>query len=337
MSERFRRGLVVGKFAPLHRGHELLIHAALKQCDQLVILSYTNPEFDGSEPTRRREWLAQCFPAAQVFVLDGQDHPLPPNEAPDDVHRHFVADFCLSRLAGPVDAVFTSEDYGDGFATVLTGRFQSIWPDAPVVRHVCVDRMRKQVPISATRIRQDVHANRVWLDAGVYASFVRRVCLLGGESTGKSTLAAALAAECRTVFAAEYGRERWEAQHGQLAYEDLLEIGQEQVAREQRLLREADRVLFCDTSPLTTLFYSQAMFGRVDPLLVDLANRPYDLTVLCAPDFPFVQDGTRQPPDFRDRQHHWYQAALAERDIPYLLAEGTLESRIRQIRVALGG
>lgn len=56
MSKRFANGLVVGKFAPLHLGHEWLIRQAQQQCEQLVLLSWAYPEFAGCEPERRANW-----------------------------------------------------------------------------------------------------------------------------------------------------------------------------------------------------------------------------------------------------------------------------------------
>jgi len=61
---RFSTGLVVGKFAPLHLGHEHLIRTAFAQCERVVILSYTRPEFPSCGPEQRRAWLAARFPEA---------------------------------------------------------------------------------------------------------------------------------------------------------------------------------------------------------------------------------------------------------------------------------
>ncbi len=131
------------------------------------------------------------------------------------------------------------------------------------------------------------------------------------SSTGKSSLAQALAAELGTVQVAEYGRELWEERAGQLDFADLLRIAEEQVRREHEAAGRAREWLVCDTTPLTTLFYSHAMFGCAEPALDALAGRAYDLVVLCEPDFPFVQDGTRRDESFRMRQHRWYEAELA--------------------------
>jgi NadR type nicotinamide-nucleotide adenylyltransferase len=179
-----------------------------------------------------------------------------------------------------------------------------------------------------------VHRHREWLPPEVYASFVRRVCLLGGESSGKSVLAPALAGRLGTQFVPEYGRDLWTRKKGVLELDDLLSIATTQVALEEAAARQANAVIFCDTSPLTTLFYSLDLFGRADPALEALAERRYDQYVLCAPDFPFVQDGTRRDEDFRRRQHDWYLQQLNQRGIDYVLATGPIEARIAQLTSA---
>lgn len=347
MSKRFRRGLVVGKFSPLHRGHELIIHRAQVECEEVFLLSYSKPEMPGCDATRRNHWLSAIFPNARhLSVTDERLRQwikpgealleVPPNDADATTHRRFCGFLCQRVFGVTVDAVFTSEDYGDGFAEELTRYFRERQPTCPAVKHVLVDRSRQKLPISGTLLRQAIHAHRDWLSPLVYASFVQRVCLLGGESSGKSTLAMALAQEFDTSHVAEYGRELWDSKSGALAFEDMRHIAAVQVQREEEAAMCANRFLFCDTSPLTTLFYSNHMFGKAEPTLERLAERHYDFTILCAPDFSFVQDGTRQPEAFRMHQHEWYLNELAKRGITYRLVEGSLGARITQTRDLLG-
>ncbi|MDN2697595.1 AAA family ATPase [Janthinobacterium sp. SUN073] len=334
----YKRGLVVGKFCPLHLGHELLIQRATDGCEELLVVSYTRPEFPGLEPARRETWLRARFPQAAVVVLDDARlaalcaargvpaHPLPHNDDEGDAHRHFMGWLCWTVLDLPVDAVFSSEDYGPGFARVLERHYAM-----GAVAHVSVDQARTLVPVSGTRVRQDPQAHSAFLSPVVRADFVTRVCVLGGESSGKTTLAAALAAHFDTGWVAEYGRELWESQDGILHYDDLLNIGREQLRREAQALLAARRWLFCDTSPLTTYFYCVEMFGRAEQELAQLAEHRYDLVLLCAPDFPFIQDGTRRDGDFRARQHAWYRDELARRGIAYVDVSGTVADRVGQV------
>lgn len=344
MSARFHRGLVVGKFAPLHKGHELVIERALADCDEVIVVSYSKPELSGCSPENRARWLEARFPTVRRLVLSDEilrmwtvgPRKMPPNDAPDEEHHRFVAQICHLHLRCFVDAVFTSEDYGEGFAAALTSHFQEWHPSAPTVAHVLVDLDRRQLPVSGSLIRSDVHAHRQWLSPEVYASFVGRVCLLGGESSGKSTLAEHLARACNTTWVPEYGRALWEQKAGVLEPADMLHIAERQNALEEEALRSATRWLFCDTSPLTTLFYSRDLFGRAEPALEALARRSYALTLLCAPDFPFVQDGTRREPAFRELQHAFYVETLAASGRNFSVVRGDVQSRVAQALALLG-
>jgi NadR type nicotinamide-nucleotide adenylyltransferase len=346
VNKRFQRGLVVGKFSPLHRGHELVIRRALDESAEVIVLSYSKPEWPGCEAGRRDRWFSKLFPQVRHIAItderlqswiepSGAILEVPANNASENLHRRFCAFLCRDVLGLTVDAVFTSEDYGEGFAAELTRCFRERQSSCPSVSHIMVDSERRIVPISGTLLRQGIHGLREWLAPEVYASFVRRVCLLGGECTGKSTLAEILARKFGTVHVAEYGRELWEKKSGALTIEDLRQIAEVQVEREEAALLRAYRYLFCDTSPLTTLFYSLHLFGGADLTVQQSAHRSYDVTLLCAPDFPFVQDGTRQPEDFRLRQHEWYLAELNGRGVPFSLVQGSLENRLAQIEKRL--
>lgn len=328
---RYSTGLVVGKLCPLHRGHELVIRTALRACERVLVLSWAKPELKGMEPERRERWLEALFPQAERLVMTEEKlralapppelATLPGDESDVVLHRRFCAWVCERVFRQRPDAVFTSESYGAPFAEEMSRWF------GRRVESVLVDPARAAVPISGTLLRQNVHAYRQFLSPEVYRDFVKRVVLLGGESTGKSSLAEHLATELGTLHVPEYGRELWEARDGALLFEDLLHIGREQVAREERALGRANEWLVCDTSPLTTLFYSRALFGHADPELEALAERRYDRVVLCRGDFPFVQDGTRQDETFRSRQEDWYRAELSAREIDVFEATGTLDAR----------
>jgi len=346
--KRWRRGLVVGKFCPLHRGHMHLIRSALDACDEVLVISYTQPGFDRCDAAAREDWLAALFPQAHRLVLDDAvlaqawrhgriDRPvtLPHNDAPAATHRAFCAWLCWTFWGRAAGAVFTSEDYGDGFAAVLADYFSARLGRAHPVTHVCVDRARSTVPVSGTAVRSDPAAWRAFLDPLVYADFVDRVCILGGESSGKTTLVEALAAALGTVAVPEVGRTRWVEKGGRFVYEDMRAIAADQVALEIALAQDARGPLICDGSALTTVFYSEEGYGRVDPLVERLGRRRYTHTFVCAPDFPFVQDGTRRDAAFRQRQHDWYLARLAREGIAYTVLHGPVEARVSQVLVIL--
>lgn len=348
MTTRFATGLVVGKFCPLHKGHEHLIDTAIRACGRVVVISYTRPGFERCGRAVREQWLNALFPSVLALVVDEQSlaqlcrdkglprRPLPHNDDGESDHREFVAWLCGSVLGTRVDAVFTSEDYGDGFARSLTELFAAHGLGTAAVAHVCVDRARQAVPVSGTLARGDAHAFRHAIDPRVYADLVGRVAFLGGESSGKTTLAQALANRFGTAWVPEYGRELWEQRQGRLVQEDMLDIAVQQLDRERQLGLDARRFLFCDTTPLTTVFYSQELFGTVDPRLEGLASREYEHTFLCAPDHAFEQDGTRRDAPFRERQHAWYLRQLQARNIPFTLVSGSVDSRVALVAAQLG-
>jgi nicotinamide riboside kinase len=126
-------------------------------------------------------------------------------------------------------------------------------------------------------------------------------------------------------------------QGGRLDEDDLRVIAETQVVREQRAaLDEGCRRVISDTTPLTTLFYCLEDFGRAAPRVVELAQRHYDLLVLCEPDFGFVQDGTRRDDAFRQRQHAWYLERLAPHADRVLRVGGALEVRVQAVARRLG-
>lgn len=335
--KKFRNGLIVGKFSPLHKGHEHLVETALRECETLYIFSYYTPEFAGCEAHRREFWLRTLFPSAKIFVIDDRfvqkrfNISLPPTGATDLEERRFVGFLWTQLVNQELDAVYTSENYGAGYAAEMS-RYFAEYTNFPPVTHVLVDLERRLIPISGTQLRENIHRQKEFLSPVVYASFVERICFLGGESSGKSTLTATLAEEFKTNYAAEYGRTLSEEKDNRLVYEDLLRIAKRHIADEEKSAESADRYLFIDTTPLTTMLYSEYLFGKIDPELVWLSHRRYDRTFLCAPDFDFVQDGTREGDGFRERQHEWYLRKLAERRISYTILTGTLDERVSQVK-----
>ncbi|HMD29090.1 MAG TPA: AAA family ATPase [Steroidobacteraceae bacterium] len=337
IAKTFALGLVVGKFAPLHLGHEWLIRQADLRCDRLLILSYANPEFDRCNTPNRRRWFAARLPQHEALVIDAAllaqlcagrgsaVRPLPQNDSSDAEQQNFLAWLLTDILKRTPDAIFCSETYGPSCASVLTKAL------GHNVAAVVMDPDRNQMPVHAAQIRQNPYELRRWMAPEVAAAFVRRIVLLGGESSGKTTLAAALAAHYETTWVHEYGRELWEQQHGEMSEEDLLKVGHEQIRREQQALSSANGYLFCDTSPLTTAGYGLWMFGRVQPELANLAAREYDAIILCKPDFPFVQDGSRREEAFRDQQYAWYLQQTATLRCPVLKVAGTVPERVSSV------
>jgi NadR type nicotinamide-nucleotide adenylyltransferase len=161
---------------------------------------------------------------------------------------------------------------------------------------------------------------------------VKRIAILGAESSGKSTLAAALAEHFGTVWVPEYLREFVEQRERVPEESDQYPIARTQMEREDSAAAQATRFLFCDTTPLMTALYSRWYWGRVDAQLALLERRhDYAFTLVTAPDSPWEPDGLqRESEEVRQTIHEQVIQMLHERDIPYLLLGGDLQQRVLQ-------
>ncbi len=163
-------------------------------------------------------------------------------------------------------------------------------------------------------------------------SGVARVAILGAESSGKSTLAAALARHYGTVWVPEFLREFVDTEGRVPREEDQYPIARTQTERENAAAATATRFLFCDTTPLMTALYSRWYWGRVDAQLSLLERRhDYAFTLVTAPDSPWEADGLqRESEEVRQTIHEQVVQMLVEREIPYLLVTGSLPQRMLQ-------
>ncbi len=312
---RYTSGLVVGKFAPLHRGHEALIGAARAACDRVTVMIWSTPDFPDMPTPVRAAWLRRRFPDVAVVAFDAA----PPNAAPDAVHHAFVRE----NLPAPVDAVFSGEAYGPAFAAALGAT------------HVAVDRDA----VSGTLVRSDVHAHAGLMAPEVAAHFVQRVAIMGAESSGKSTLAQALAERLGTASAEEYGRTLWEERGGDVPLADYVLIAERHRDIEDAAILHARRFLFCDTNAITTQQYAFFFHGACPARVQELAaacRARYTHTVVCAPDIPFDQDGTRVHPQVQQYMDGAIRNDLTIRGIPYTVVGGPLEARIAAVCGLLG-
>jgi NadR type nicotinamide-nucleotide adenylyltransferase len=214
------------------------------------------------------------------------------------------------------DWIFASEAYGARLAEELGATF------------VPVDPARSVVPVSGTAIRRDPLANWRFLPPCVRPYFAKRVVVFGPESCGKSTLAARLAAHYQTAVVPEYARTLLEAQGGRVERRDLERIARGQIASEEVLAEECQRLLICDTDPLTTHIWSEALYGGCEPWLAEeAARRRYDLHLLLDVDVPFVPDPVRYLPGQREAFFERCRAALESSGRPFVRVRGGWEQR----------
>lgn len=338
---KYVTGLVVGKFCPFHKGHELVLTTALEQCERVVVLSYTSEVYPKCTVYNRTKWLNDFARAngysdrVIIRVLDPKLDKFPNDSAHGDVHRHFCSLYLVKVLDTTVQAVFTSEEYGEGFAKYLTNIFKTLLSDkVQEVEHIMVDFDRKAFPTSGTAQRYSLDTSNI--SRRVYASLIPKILLLGAESTGKTTITRAVADKKGWLYVPEYGRELYDLRKGNLQYEDMLVIGKRQLKAEYSAGLVYMNLIpaICDTSPLTTLLYCLEYFKRAPASLWGMAydaDTNYDKVFLCAPDFPMVQDGTRQDEQFREKMHNKYVYWLDSHEVPYTLLTGTLEDKVSKV------
>ncbi len=306
------RGLIVGKFYPPHRGHKYLIDFGASQVDELTVIVCQRP---GESPPAelRAAWLREIHPTVNVLLID---------DVYDEQDSRVWAENSIRWLGDAPDVVFTSEDYGDRFAHFLG------------CRHVLVDKARQAVPVSGTEVRRTPLACWEYLEPPVRGWYARRVCLVGAESTGKTTLAQMLAEHYQTVWVSEYGRE-YSAQ--KLAHEggydwrseEFAHIARTQCLREDEAARQANKVLICDTDAFATSIWHRRYHGERSPeveAIVEAHRRP-DLYLLTDVNTPFVQDGTRDGEAIRGWMHQTFLEELTARQRPFAFLSGSIQTR----------
>lgn len=163
---------------------------------------------------------------------------------------------------------------------------------------------------------------------------VARIAIFGTESTGKSSLAAALAAHYGEPWAEESVRPFWDANGGRISGPDLEEIARGQIANEEEAVARARRVVFCDTELLTNVLWADLLFpGCCRAWVREAAEercRRYALYLYCEPDLPWAYDPQRAFPDeaTRRRQARVWRARLDRRGLPYAVVSGAGEGRL---------
>jgi len=162
-----------------------------------------------------------------------------------------------------------------------------------------------------------------------------RVAVLGTTSSGKSTLAAALAEHYQTLWVPEYLREFVDTEERVPVAEDQFHIAATQRDREDAAAPRAHKYLFCDTAPLMTLVYGRHYFGGFDRQLGALAashQQDYAITLVTAPDIPWVEEGLhRESEEVSVIIDRMLLDELAARGIPYLLVSGDPAERLSQV------
>ena len=169
-------------------------------------------------------------------------------------------------------------------------------------------------------------------------SAVKRVCLLGAESTGKTTLAAALAARYETVWNPEYGRpytQLGRAREAPWTSAEFVHIARMHCWYEDFLAELARDVLFSDTDAFTTAVFHEVYLGEPAAGFDDLVARSYDLFLVCGLDVPWRHDGVREFDEQRRWMHDRYLERARTSGPPWVLVEGDRDERLARAGAAV--
>ncbi len=319
-----RTGLVLGKFAPLHKGHQFMIETAIKEMDEVYVMIYDTDLIEVPLHIRSR-WIRTLYPL--VKVIEAWDGPQEVGDTPRI--KKLNEDYILLRLDGiNITHFYSNEFYGEHVSIALKAENRQI------------DRNRDIHRISATMIREDPFKYREFVSPLVYSDLITRVVFVGAMSTGKTTICAELAKRYNTVWMPEYGREYWETHqvNRRINAEQMVEIGRGHIEREDKMVMDANRYLIVDTNAITTYMFAMDYQGYVLPELEMMALKAqsrYDVYFLCCDDIPYDDTWDRSG----DQKRHIFQkqivADLKDRKLPYVELRGTLTQRIEKVEKVL--
>ena len=300
---------------PPHLGHLRLIEFGSKRCDQLIVALCSRPH----EPIPgqlRHQWMKELlkkYPNTKLIQIKAN---LPWDSESSRRASRIWCKYLAKRLR-KIDIIFSSEFYGDYLAEYMK------------VRHQMFDLKRKQVNVSGTKIRLNPFKYWEYLPEIVRPYYVKKVCVYGPESTGKSTLARQLAEHYETTWVPEFARGHIASQGNKFNYEDIKKVGWGQLATEQKGAKIANKFLFCDTDSITTTIYSRHYFGKCPRFIRQLANQPrFDLYLFTDIDLVWKKDELRDLGHRRQEFKKRFENELIKRNQKYVMISGSGQERL---------
>lgn len=289
----YKVGMYGGSFNPMHNGHLECITKAACMCEELYIVLSVGNKRDEIDYRVRYRWLYQAtkhIGNVRIIILEDNcatkaDYTLEVSKADTE--------YVKSQIGKHIDVVFCGSDYDEN----------SFWNvNYPDSEFYVFDRDE----LSSTELRENIYAHWDWLPNIVKPYFVKKVLIIGLESSGKSVMTVNLANHFNTNYIEEAGRELSEKSGTDtlMLKEDFTEILLTQKMNEMKAIEHSNRVLFCDTDCLITQFYLNFLKGDEENIklseAIDGINN-YDLVLFLAPDVKWVQDGDRSE-EIRDNR-----------------------------------
>lgn len=165
---------------------------------------------------------------------------------------------------------------------------------------------------------------------------IKKIAIVGPESTGKSTMAARLAEHYRTVWVPEYARGYCEKLTAPCSWQDEINMFHGQLELEAELLPFADRILICDTTFITVKIWSDHVFGKAPAEVLEaLPKHVYDFYLLMDIDLPWEEDPLRDFPDLREHFMAVWHRELRELGADYRVVSGSGDDRFGNATAAI--
>ena len=317
--KKFKTGLVIGKFYPLHKGHQYLIETGMKRCRKLTVIICQTENY--KIPVEiRSEWIKEIYPQVDLKILH---HDVSMDDVSTDKSRKW-AKLTLGFLGFVPEAVFTSENYGGPYANFLGST------------HILVDLDRKKFSTSGEKIRKNPLENWEFLSEPTRAYYAKRVVILGAESTGTTTLAKDLAQYYKTVWVPEYGRFYYEGKQSTKnsstwVTSEFVHIAKQQNKMEDSLSIKSNKIFICDTDSFATAVWHKRYVGHMARELESIIRADLNsLYILTDTDIPFTQDGTRDGEHIRQWMHDFFIEEMNKRKLNYIIVSGSEKERLIQ-------
>lgn len=173
---------------------------------------------------------------------------------------------------------------------------------------------------------------------------MKKVVIIGPESTGKSTLCEQLAAHYNTIWVEEYAREYLLKNGNKYNFETLLDIAKGQVEGEELGIRNWEvanrkrqtanhKLVFIDTDMYVMKVWCEFVFEKCHHWILNrIVERKYDLYLLCNVDLPWVRDELREYPNLKEREklYHYYKDVMINQKVPWVDISGGYEERLQK-------